>query len=283
LKTVTAIWQAWGVYSQAKAGAVTTEEFIIELFYRVDEAMLDVPKHPQANLYPSEVVTLALLFALKGVGPRAFYRWVRRDYRPWFPKLPERTRLFRAFNRHQVYLNRFWAAPSLLGLIDSFGIELIHPRREGRSQHPLGRKGKSNWRWIVGSKLCVLVNHLGLIVKWAWDTANVYDGSAFQALVDGVADQMLVLSDTGFEKKDWHPTNLKICQRGEWNTRMMIETILSMLTVGCHFKRVSHRVAAYFESRLGYTLALFNLLVQWDGLQPDDNGVVSLSIAEFSL
>lgn len=262
---------------------MTTEEFIIELFYRVDEAMLEVPKHPQAHLYPSEVVTLALLFALKGVGPRAFYRWLNRDYRPLFPNLPERTRLFRSFNRHQGYLNRFWAEPSLLGLIDSFGIELIHPRREGRSQHPLGRKGKSNWRWIVGGKLCLLVNHLGLVVNWAWDTANVYDGSAFQALVDGVADQMVVFSDTGFEKKDWHPTNLKICQRGEWNTRMLIESILSMLTVVCHFKRVTHRVAAYFASRLGYTLALFNLLVQWNGLQPDDKGMVSLSIAEFSL
>jgi len=53
---------------------VTTEEFITELLYRVDEIMLDVGKHPQANLYPGEVVTLALLFALKGVGPRAFYR-----------------------------------------------------------------------------------------------------------------------------------------------------------------------------------------------------------------
>ena len=31
-------------------------------------------KHSQANLYPSEVVALALLFALKGVGNRAFYR-----------------------------------------------------------------------------------------------------------------------------------------------------------------------------------------------------------------
>ena len=262
---------------------MTTEEFIIELFYRVDEAMLEVPKHPQANLYPSEVVTLALLFALKGSGPRAFYRWVSRDYRPLFPKLLERTRLFRAFNRHQPYLTCFWAEPSLLGLIDSFGIELIHPRREGRNQHPLGRKGKSNWRWIVGGKLCLLVNHLGLIVQWAWASANVYDGSAFQALVDAVADQMVVFSDTGFEKKDWHPINLKVCQRGEWNTRMLIESVLSMLTVVCHFKRVSHRVAAYFESRLAYTLALFNLLVQWDGLQPDANGFVSLSIAEFSL
>jgi hypothetical protein len=262
---------------------VTTEDFITELFCKVDDEMTTACQHPQAKLKPSEVVTVALLFALKGVGNRAFYRWLKRDYLPLFPTLPERTRLFRLFNSHRHWTQQFLAEPSLIGIIDSFGIELIHPRREGRSQAQIGRKGKSNWRWIVGAKLCVLLNHLGLVVGWACDTANVYDGSAFQHLVDGVADQMLVFSDTGFEKKDWQPTNLKICQRGEWNTRMMVETVLSMLTTVCHFKRLGHRVWAYLHSRLAYTMALFNILVQWHGLVPDEHGVVQLSIAEFSL
>ncbi|MBZ0307880.1 MAG: transposase [Anaerolineae bacterium] len=262
---------------------MTTEDFIIELFCRVDDKMLDVSKHPQAKLYPSEVVTLALLFALKGVGTRAFYRWLVRDYRGLFPGLPERTRLFRAFNQHCRYTTRFWAEPSLIGLIDSFGIELIHPRREGRSPQQIGRKGLSNRRWIVGGKVCVLLNHLGLVVNWAADTANSYDGSVFQALVEGVADQMLVFADPHFVKKDWSPTNLKICKRGEWNSRMLVETLLSMLTVVCHFKHLTHRVWAYFHCRLAFTLAVFNLLVQWHGLKPDADGFVHLSLAEFSL
>ncbi len=58
---------------------MTTEDFISELFYRVDEALKVVPQPPQASLWPREVVTLGLLFALKGVGKRAFYRWVSRD------------------------------------------------------------------------------------------------------------------------------------------------------------------------------------------------------------
>ena len=177
------------------------------------------------------------------------------------------------------------AEPSLIGVIDTYGIELIHPRREGRSDRQIGRKGKSNWRWIVGGKLCLLLNHLGLVVGWACDTANVYDGTpaAFQALVDEVADVMLVFSDVGFEKKDWNPTNLKLCKRGEWNSRMLIETVLSMLTTVCHFKKVGHRVWTYFETRLAYTMGVFNLLVQWDGLTPDEDGLVPLSIASFSL
>jgi hypothetical protein len=259
------------------------EYFIIDLFCRVDDQMLDVKKHTQAKLYPSEVVTLALLFALKGRGNRAFYRWLQHNWRHLFPQLPHRTRLFRLFNSHRRWLKRFMAAPSLLGVIDSYGMELIHPRREGRSRQQIGKKGLSNKRWIVGGKLCLLLNHLGLIVDWDVATANVYDGTAFQTMVDDVAEAMLVLADEHFKKRDWHPTNLKICPRGTWNDRMMVETVLSMLTVVCHFKRVGHRVWDYFKSRVGYTMALFNILVQWHGLQPDDDGFVHLSIAEFSL
>ncbi|MBC8445966.1 MAG: transposase [Chloroflexi bacterium] len=262
---------------------MTTVNFITELFCRVDDLMPDAKKHSQAALYPSEVVTLALLFALKGVGGRAFYRWLKRDFLALFPKLPHRTRLFRLFNSHRKWTNGFMAEPTMMSVIDTYGIELIHPRREGRSPQQIGRKGKSNGRWIVGGKLCLLQNHLGLIIDWDCDTANVYDGSAFQHVVDQVADQTVVFADMGFAKKDWHPVNLRLCQRGEWNVRMMIETTLSMLTLVCHFKKVMHRKWAYFKSRLGYTMALFNILVQWRGFEPDETGMVHLSIAEFSL
>jgi len=120
------------------------EEFIVDLFCRVDTAMHTVPKHPQANLYPNEVATLALLFALKGVGPRPFYRWLTRDYRPLFPQLPHRTRVFRLFATHRAWAVVFLAQPTVLGVADSYGIELVHPMREGRSVEQIGRKGKSN-------------------------------------------------------------------------------------------------------------------------------------------
>jgi hypothetical protein len=110
-----------------------TEEFITALFYEVDEQLRTIPKHPEARLWPSEVVTLGLLHALKGVGNRAFYRWLTRDYRALFPQLPERTRLFRLFSTHHDWTKVFLAAPTVLGVIDTYGIELIHPIREGRS------------------------------------------------------------------------------------------------------------------------------------------------------
>jgi hypothetical protein len=129
----------------------------------------------------------------------------------------------------------------------------------------------------------VLLNHLGLVVAWDCATANVYDGAAFQHLVDAVAVEMIVFADPHFGKSDWQPSNLKLCKRGQWNTRMLIETMLSMLTVVCHFKRVSHPVWAYFQTRLAFTMALFNILVQWSGLEPDEHRIVHLSLAHFSL
>lgn len=265
---------------------MTTTDLITALFYRVDEqlnAQDQNQRHSLAQLYPSEVVTLALLFPLKGVGSRAFDRWLRRDYQPLFPHLPERTRLFRLFNRYQPWTTAFLAQPSLLGVIDTYGIELIHPRREGRSAQQVGRKGLSNRRWIVGGKLCCLLNHLGLVVDWDCATANVHDGSTFQALVEEVAEEMVVFADDGFRKQDWLPANLRLCQPGEWNERMLIESVLAMLTTVCHFKKVMHRVWAYFQTRLAFTMALFNILVQWHGLAPDEDGFVALSIADFSL
>ena len=158
---------------------MTTWDLIIALFYHVDEQLHDLPKHPEAHLWPSEVVTLGLLHALKGVGNRAFHRWLTRDYRPLFPCLPERTRLFRLFKTHQDWTRAFLAAPTVLGVIDTYGIELIHPIREGRSPQQIGRKGLSNHRWIVGGKLCLLLNQWGLIVGWACDTANVADSPPY--------------------------------------------------------------------------------------------------------
>ena len=129
---------------------MSIEDSIIGLYVRVDSVMAAVPKHPQAELYPSELVTLGLLFALRGDGQRRFYRWLSNNDGTWVPRLPERTRLFRLLATHADWTEYFLAQPTLLGVADTYGIELIHPWREDRSEWQLGRKGLSNHRWIVG-------------------------------------------------------------------------------------------------------------------------------------
>ncbi len=91
---------------------------------------------------------------------------------------------------------------------------------------------------------------------------------------------MVVFADEGFAKAE-ASSNLRLCRRGEWNSRMLIETILSMLTLD--FKEVMDRRWSYFKTRVGFTMVLFNILVQWDGLSIEDDGFVPLSITQFSL
>ena len=42
------------------------DDMIIGVFCIIDEALADAKKHSQAKLYPSEVVTLMILFAANG-------------------------------------------------------------------------------------------------------------------------------------------------------------------------------------------------------------------------
>jgi hypothetical protein len=127
-----------------------------------------------------------------------------------------------------------------------------------------------------------VLNQWGLIVAWECATANVTDNT-FQWLIRQFEERMIVLSNTAFHATEGDPSNLKLCRRGEWEDRILIETVLSMLTLVCHFKKVMHRGWAYFHARLAFTMAAFNILVQWHGLLPNMSGLVPLSIAEFSL
>jgi hypothetical protein len=101
------------------------------LFYEVDEQLRTIPKHPEAHLWPSEVITLGLLHALKGMGNRPFYRWLTCDYRPLLPWLPERTRLFRLLKTHQDWTRAFLATPTVLGVNEASPQQAAGYHKEG--------------------------------------------------------------------------------------------------------------------------------------------------------
>src|SRR6185436_16096749 len=119
-----------GCYNTSKEDGMPTDEIIIRLFCIVDDRLGTVNKREDAHLYTSEIVTIGLLFALKGGRFRAFYRWLTKNYRAYFPFLPERSRLTRLLRDYAEQAFDFLAEPSFFTVVDTHGIELIHPRRE---------------------------------------------------------------------------------------------------------------------------------------------------------
>ncbi|MDW8364651.1 MAG: hypothetical protein RMK49_02270 [Abditibacteriales bacterium] len=244
---------------------MTTDDMILYIFCFVDDQMPKLLRHPQAKLYPSELVTMGILFALKGGSFRAFYRWLRRDYGDWFGDgtLPDRTRLLRLLKTHRDWCNYFLAQPTFLTVLDSFPLELIFPIRQGRSPQQVGKKGRDKGRWSVGIKLGWLLNSQNRVVAWDGDTMNVCD-KRFNPLVQPFISRTIVLTDEGLRDQDGVAENRKICRRGTWNERMGIETAFSLLTGVCGLKTIRHRLAAYMHMGLAFIAAMFNGLgVSW--------------------
>jgi hypothetical protein len=261
---------------------VATEDFVIWLFCVVDDRLGHQRKHPQAQLWPSELVTIGLLFALKGHSFRSFYRWLTRDYATLFGGLPERTRLLRALRAHQAETRAFLADPTFFTVIDTYGIELLHPWRYGRSPRQVGKKGYSNHRWIVGLKLCWLLNCRGEVVAWDWGTANTA-AQRFAAVAAPFEGLTITLADVGFAAVD-RPSNLKLCARGEWNERMLIETVLSLVHRACRLKYLWHRTHPYLQMHLAYVAALFNALLALNRqLEPPQEAAPWPHIAQYAL
>jgi hypothetical protein len=261
---------------------MTTEDIIVHIFYHVDNALQDVGKVAQAKLYPSEVVTIGILFALKGGHFRAFYRWLKRDYDRLFGGLPDRTTVQRQLRAQQTHTDRLLDEPSVLNVMDSYPIELLFPLRHGRSPQQLGKKNKDKGRWSIGIKLGWVLNTYGQVVGWHWLTMNRPDQD-FLPLAWLIGDEGVILTDLGFRCKAGLPTNLKLCPKGTWNDRMLIETAFSLLTVVCQSKKMFHRVAAHLEAHLAYLAAMFNVLLSLFRQLHPEAGDFKVSIAEFSL
>ena len=87
--------------------------------------------------------------------------------------------------------------------------------------------------------------------------------NTFQRLMRQFEERMIVLRDTACHAAAGEPAHLKLGRRGEWEDRLRVETVLSRLTLSCHFKKVMHRAWEYCYTRLAFTMAACNVLGQW--------------------
>jgi hypothetical protein len=103
----------------------------------------------------------------------------------------------------------------------------------------VGKKGFSNHRWT-----------------WAFNTASTAD-QRFAQIAASYADVTIALADESFNAVD-RPPNIKPRRRGQWNERMLIETVLSLVHRVCRLKYLWHRTWPYLVMHLAYMAGLFN-------------------------
>lgn len=230
---------------------------VIGLYCAISDKLGEQDKrHKQGKLFLSEILLCGVLFALKGGSFRQFYIWLKR--RNLFC-LPERTRLERLLITHHGKCNAFLADPTLFNVMDSYGVEVIHPIRENRSKQSqsVSKKGKSNHRWIVGRKINVAINGKLSIVKVDHASANVHDNNFNDQFskIEGI-----ILTDFGFRQKEGTPENFKLCKRGTWGERMGVEQLFSLWTRVCGMKHSFHRTVEGFAAKALFLCALTNLI-----------------------
>ena len=174
------------------------------------------------------------------------------------------------------------SANSLIGVIDSYGIELMHPRREGRSKRSHRQERHLQTRWIVAASSALCSTTWGASLTGnvtrptsmmarpfsTWSTSFRHEWSSFLTPVL----RRRLASNQPACLPAWRMECAHGCRNGSLHADLHLR-----------FKHMAHKVWRYFEAHVGWTLALFNILVEWNGFIPDDDGFVHLSIAEFSL
>lgn len=262
-----------------------TLDLIIALYTLVDDrikATQPFPEHSQQRLSAAELITIGLLYALKGQSQSRFYRWLTGNYGFLFPRLPERTRLFRRLSTRQQWADLFLAEAGLLGVADSFGVELLHPAREGRDPNAEATKGLSNHRWIVGVKLGVLVNHLGRVVAWLWNGANAHD-SAFCPGLIAPHEGTITYTDSGFHARAGDPERMRVCRRGQGNFRFVIESVFSLWARFLGLKHITERRYWPIQAHLAFSVAAFNIIQELFANQPDEKGRIPIKMTPVCL
>src|SRR5258708_6086740 len=237
------------------------DDIIVYLLTAIELALgTNDKRHPLGKLYLSEIMLCGVLFALKGGSFRRFHPWLRKRN---MLNLPERSRLCRLLIKYRKLCNQFLSSETFFNVIDSFGVEVIHPAREGRSEQSksVSKKGKSNHRWIIGRKINIAINGELEITDFQEDTANVCDNTFDEHYA--VKEEYLYLTDKGYRKQAKYggtPTNFKICTSGSWNERMWIERLFSLWTRICEMKHYFHLTIKGFQAKISYLVVLTNIV-----------------------
>ena len=174
------------------------ETFLVELYVLADEFCKEqeVPRRgpgPAPSLWPSEVLTLALLSQwARFRSERDCYRFATQHLRPYFPQLPSRPQFNRLLRRHQEALTRLalWLAARLgaatapYEVLDGTAIPTRNAKRRGRGWLAgLADIGKCLRRgWIHGLRVLVCAAPDGPVTGWGVGSASTNDRALAETL-----------------------------------------------------------------------------------------------------
>ena len=219
----------------------TTIEFITALFCQVDDHLSTSPNTPRPTSGPVKS-SLGLLTPSRRGQPALLSLADTRLSRP-VPRLPERTRLFRCSRPSGL-------DAGVLGCSDR--AEVIDTVGSSSSI----RCGKGAARGRLAARLS---NPAGCRRETLSAAQPVGVDRGVGVCHRQCCGQHLSMADSAggwandrperhrFHAAGGDPSNLKLCQRGEWQDRMLVETVLSMLTLVCHLKKVMHQGWACFR------------------------------------
>jgi hypothetical protein len=175
------------------------ETFVITVYDLVDTAVHQhLPAEPRrrgrrAALTRSEVLTLALLAQLRRFSSeRDFCRFARQRLRAFFPQLPHRSQLHRAFRRAEptlAALSHHWAetldaAHAAYECLDGTGVSLRSNGRRAAARPAFMARGRATrLPWFVGCRLLVATTPTGVITGWAVSPGNRHDSALATALL----------------------------------------------------------------------------------------------------
>ncbi len=205
---------------------VTLEEANVDqvltvMFYYVDEfyqqiSYLVCRSGPKPTFSDSEIITLTLVNQMVTDSETAWYKFVKRNYKPLFPQLIERSRyhrrsksLFRLTNLiRQMLLVHLEVHLQQWYIMDSMPVPVCGYTRAGRSKHfaaqfevdhhALYGHCAAKQQDFYGFRLHLMVTTQGIVTHFVLAPASHHDVTVAPELLESYRSEIVVGADKGY-------------------------------------------------------------------------------------
>lgn len=219
------------------------EDIFTLIYFHVDEfyqqvAHLVTRNGPQPPFSDSEVITLTLVNQMVNDSETAFFKFVKRNYRPLFPQLLERSRyhrrsksLFKLMNLiRQMMLVHLDIHLQQWHIMDSMPVPVCGYSRAGRSHHFAAQFGVNHdalygycaakQQAFYGFRLHLMVTTQGVIAHFVLAPGSHHDVTVAPELLESYRASIRVGGDKGYvglSKSLTHPADYQLILQNRQN------------------------------------------------------------------